>query len=51
MAQALKARGDDFRQHYAGRSTAEMPFLDRLRREFEGSLSVYSGADNERLDV
>jgi ferredoxin len=50
MAQTLKARGGELQLHYAGRSKAEMPFLDRLQREFEGDLTVYSAADNERLD-
>ncbi|MCZ6829154.1 MAG: 2Fe-2S iron-sulfur cluster-binding protein [Gammaproteobacteria bacterium] len=51
MAQTVKARGGELQLHYAGRSRAEMPFLDRLEREFGDSLSVYSAADRERLDI
>jgi len=51
MAQALEARATDLQLHYAGRSRPEMPFLDRLQREFGERLSVYSAADGERLDL
>ena len=51
MAQTLKARGTELQLHYSGRSRAEMPFLDRLEREFGDNLSVYSAADGERLDL
>lgn len=51
MAQALDARGTDFHLHYAGRSRAEMPFLNRLERHLGARLSVYGGADGDRLDI
>ncbi len=51
MAQALENRGNDFHVHYAGRSRREMPFRDRLERQFEERISIYSGADGERLDL
>ena len=51
MAQALEQRGTEFHLHYAGRSRSEMPYRDRLQRQFEERLSVYSGADGERLDL
>ena len=51
MAQALEQRGADFHLHYAGKSRGAMPFRDRLERHLGGRLSVYSGADGERLDL
>ena len=51
MAQALEARGAEFRLHYAGRSREEMPFRDRLERHLGDRLRVYSGTDGDRLDI
>ena len=51
MAQALAARGTVLQMYYAGRSLADMPFRDRLQREFREQLTVYSSADGERLDI
>ncbi len=51
MAQALAARGAVLQMHYAGRSLADMPFRDRLQREFGDQLTVYSSADSERMDI
>ena len=51
MAQALKARQVDMHLHYAGRSQQEMPFRDRLQREFTQAITIYSTADGERIDV
>ena len=51
MAQALDARGADFHLHYAGRSRAEMPFLDRLERHLGDRLAVYGGTNGDRLDI
>jgi len=51
MAQSLKARNVKLNIHYAGRSTQEMAFRDRLQREFGENLSVYSSADNSRMDI
>jgi ferredoxin-NADP reductase/predicted pyridoxine 5'-phosphate oxidase superfamily flavin-nucleotide-binding protein len=51
MAQALQARGADFQVHYAGRSRGEMAFRDRLERQLGDRLSIYSSAEDERLDI
>jgi hypothetical protein len=51
MAQALDARGADYRLHYAGRNRREMAFRDRLERQLKDHMSVYSSADGERLDI
>lgn len=51
MAQILAARRAIFQLHYAGRSRADMPYLDRLERELGQQLHVYNGATGERLDV
>jgi ferredoxin-NADP reductase len=51
MAQALDNQGTDFHLHYAGRSHHEMAFRDRLEHQFGNRLSLYSGADGERLDI
>ena len=51
MAQAIDVRGASFHLHYAGRNRADMPFLDRLERHLGDRLSVYVGADGERLDI
>jgi ferredoxin-NADP reductase/predicted pyridoxine 5'-phosphate oxidase superfamily flavin-nucleotide-binding protein len=51
MAQALAARGTVLQMHYAGHSLADMPFHDRLKREFGEQLTLYSSANGERLDV
>ncbi len=51
ISQALDQRGTEFHLHYAGRSRAEMAFRDRLERQLEDRLSIYSAADGERLDV
>ena len=51
MAQALDARGADFHLHYAGRNRTDMPFRDRLERHLGARLSVYGGADGNRLDI
>jgi len=42
MAQALKARGACFEMHYSGRTLAEMPYRDRLAREFGSALTIYA---------
>ena len=51
ISQALDQRGTEFHLHYAGRSRAEMAFRDRLERQLEDRLSIYSSADGERLDI
>jgi hypothetical protein len=51
MALALAHRGADFHLHYSGRSRGEMAFRDQLEQQLGSRLSVYSGADGERLDI
>ncbi len=51
MAQALELRGTDFHLHYAGKSRREMAFRDRLQRQLESRMTVYAGADGERMDL
>ena len=51
MAQALDERGAKFDLHYAGRARAEMAFRDRLERQFQDRLTLYSSAEQERLDL
>jgi ferredoxin-NADP reductase len=51
MAQALAARGNNFQLHYAGRSSAEMAFRDRLQRQLGDRIKVYGSADGARLDI
>jgi ferredoxin-NADP reductase/predicted pyridoxine 5'-phosphate oxidase superfamily flavin-nucleotide-binding protein len=51
MAQALRQRGVDFNVHYAGRSRDEMPFLDRLEREFSENFFSYSALDGQRMNL
>lgn len=51
MAQTLSKRNTPFTIHYAGRSEKEMPFRDRLQREFGDHIHIYSSADNNRMDI
>lgn len=51
MAQALASRGTTLQLHYAGRSLNDMPYRDRLQREFGERITVYSSADDKRLDI
>jgi len=51
MAQSLKASGRETTIHYAGRNRQEMAFRDRLEREFQQNLFIYSSAENQRLDL
>ena len=51
MAQTLKARDNVLQLHYAGRSTHEMAFRDRLMREFGDALIVYRSAEGEHMDI
>lgn len=51
MAQSLAAQGVKFELHYAGRSRAQMPFVDRLQREFGEQFYGYYSDINTRLDV
>jgi ferredoxin-NADP reductase/predicted pyridoxine 5'-phosphate oxidase superfamily flavin-nucleotide-binding protein len=51
MAQALQCRQVSFHLHYAGRSLADMPFQDRLKRALSGQISFYSQETNARMDI
>ncbi len=51
MAQALAARGNNFQLHYAGRSSAEMAYRERLERQLGDRIKVYSSAKGERLNI
>jgi hypothetical protein len=51
MAQALRERGNQLQIHYAARSRRDMAFGDRLQREFNENITLYSSADDERLNV
>ena len=51
MAQSLKARGNEMHLHYAGRSKAEMAFLENLQRDFGDDMTIYSSADDKRLNI
>lgn len=51
MAQALSARKANLSIHYAGRSEKEMPFRDRLQREFGERIHIYSSELDDRLDI
>jgi ferredoxin-NADP reductase len=48
MARVLRARGQDYRLHYAGRTATDTPFLDELRADHGDRLRVAIGA---RIDV
>ena len=51
MALALENRGTEFQLHYAGRSRRQMAFRDRLERQLQSRLHVYSAEDGDRLDI
>lgn len=51
MALALESRGAKFELHYAGRSRKQMAFRDRLERQLEDRLHVYSAEQGDRLDI
>lgn len=51
MAQQLKANGNQLTIHYAGRCLKEMAFQDRLKREFEESLHIYTSLNEQKMDV
>lgn len=51
MAQTLADRGVEFSLHYVGQSKREMPFLDRLQREYASQLHVYAKDEQQRLNI
>lgn len=51
MAAELKARGDPYRLHYAGRARGMLAFLPQLQEICADSLSVHYDDDDSRLDI
>jgi hypothetical protein len=51
MAQALRGNGNALQIHYAARSRRDMAFGDRLQREFDDDIKLYSSANGERINV
>lgn len=51
MAHVLKERRVKMRFHYAGRGRWDMPYLDRLQREFGENISVYIKEEGQRMDL
>lgn len=51
MVQTLANNGIAFSLHYAGKSKREMPFLDRLQREYPTQLHVYAKDEQQRLNI
>lgn len=53
MAQALKARGNNFELHYSGPTAAEMAYRDRLAIEFPDQLRLYftRAIGGTRMDI
>jgi len=51
MAQSLQAKNMPFSVHYAGKSSEEMAFSDRLKRALGESISLYSAKENQRMNI
>ncbi|MCX7309993.1 MAG: PDR/VanB family oxidoreductase, partial [Afipia sp.] len=51
MADRLKKIGRRYEIHYAGRSLADMAFVNRLKKEHGNSLKIYSSQEDQRIDV
>ncbi|WP_126454945.1 2Fe-2S iron-sulfur cluster-binding protein [Sulfuriflexus mobilis] len=51
MAQQLKARGTNIHLHYAGKNHKMMAFRDRLEREFNDAITIYSSENNQHMDI
>ena len=51
MADYLKAKGEDYSIHYAGKSLQSMACLTRLQTQHGDSLSVYSKCAGKRMDL
>ncbi|UOA33612.1 Cytochrome P450 116 (plasmid) [Sulfitobacter sp. DSM 110093] len=51
MADRLKALGQSYALHYAGRSKSTMAFLDRVTRDHGARLSLYAGDEGDRMDL
>ncbi len=51
MAQSLQAKSMSFTVHYAGKSSEEMAFSDRLKRALGEAISLYSTKENQRMNI
>ena len=51
MAQTLHAKNKSFTLHYAAKRYDDMPYRDRLQREFGTAMQVYAGDQARRLDI
>ncbi|MCP3407353.1 PDR/VanB family oxidoreductase [Bradyrhizobium sp. CCGB01] len=51
MAAELKARGNPYRLHYAGRARGMLAFLPQLQEICPDSLSIHHDDDDSRLDI
>ena len=51
MADHLKALGQPYELHYAGRSRAHMALLPRAEQDHAGSLVLHIKADGQRMDL
>tara|TARA_R100001039_G_C1839082_1_gene100556 strand:- start:1141 stop:1818 length:678 start_codon:yes stop_codon:yes gene_type:complete len=51
MADRLKALGQSYALHYAGRSKSTMAFLDRVIRDHGARLSLHAGDEGDRMDL
>lgn len=51
MADRLRAQGASYELHYAGRSRANMAFLDRLQADHGDRLTIHAGDEGARMDL
>ncbi len=51
MAYALRARGNEFHIHYAGRSSEEMVFRQQLLQEFGNNLTLCHSDTDQHMDI
>ncbi|PLS21580.1 cytochrome P450/oxidoreductase [Neptunicoccus cionae] len=51
MADRLKADGRSYELHYAGRAFATMAFIDRLKADHSGALTLYSDEEQAFMDL
>lgn len=51
MAQSLQVNNMPFTMHYAGKSSEEMAFSDRLKRALGDAITLYSAKENQRINI
>jgi ferredoxin-NADP reductase/predicted pyridoxine 5'-phosphate oxidase superfamily flavin-nucleotide-binding protein len=51
MAQSLQVNNMPFTLHYAGKSSEEMAFSDRLKRALGDAITLYSAKENQRINI